>query len=311
MVVSVCLIPVEIPPNTGIFDTYLRGHPMSEVDRLKELADFLKARRAIVNPTQIGLTKGKRRKVAGLRREEVAEMAGISVTWYTWLEQARPVNVSVRTAEAISEALRLREDERAYLFDLCKLAAPEKHEEVDDNLADLQAMVDAFGDMPAYLLNARWDVLYWNKTAGALFNFDQHGPKVNLVKLLLLDDYMHTLSINWQADAQSMLAHFRTDYTRNLSHVHDFEELIAELDEKSPEFRQWWPMHQVLRRSGWLKEMKHPDPEIGSLKLRSMVLERSNLPYPRLVAYNPVDARDWQAKVPLLLAAAKVFDPVS
>lgn len=139
---------------------------MPELERLRELADFLKTRRARLTPASVGLPAGSRRRAKGLRREEVAELAGISVTWYTWLEQARPVNVSSRTVQNIARALRLDDDERQHLFQLAQLPLLAEYAKLPQELDEsVHAILHALGTNPAYALGKQWEILGWNEAA--------------------------------------------------------------------------------------------------------------------------------------------------
>jgi transcriptional regulator with XRE-family HTH domain len=143
---------------------------MDRKQRLKELSNFLKTRRSRISPSQVDLTEGIRRRTPGLRREEVAQLAGVGVTWYTWIEQGRDVQVSVQVLEGIAHALKLNLDERNHLFllaDQSPLINTIQSQEIVSPLL-LQAL-NQFGANPAYITGQRWDLLAWNQSACDVF----------------------------------------------------------------------------------------------------------------------------------------------
>jgi transcriptional regulator with XRE-family HTH domain len=263
---------------------------MQTDERLKELADFLKTRRAKLQPGQVGLPHGRRRRIPGLRREEVAELAGISVTWYTWLEQARKVSVSARTALKIADALRLNESERQHFFKL--IEQPHALDTITprDDLDPLfQSLLDGLAERPAYVLSHRWDVLAWNEAADAIFQFStcirETLAPPNLIGIVFTSQRYKTLSVNWESDARDMLAHFRSDYGENVKSDRTLEYMVKSLSRTNPDFKQWWLHHDVIQRSGWPKEFLVPD--LGLLRLRTIMLEKTREQFPRIVIYIP------------------------
>lgn len=274
---------------------------MPELERLRELADFLKTRRARLTPAKVGLPAGSRRRAKGLRREEVAELAGISVTWYTWLEQARPVNVSSRTVQNIARALHLDEDERQHLFQLAQLPLLAEYAKLPQELDEsVQGILHALGANPAYALGKQWQILGWNEAADSVFSFSQLGPtQRNLIHYIFTSPFLRRLWVNWEHDAQDMLAQFRVDYSQQLECNEELEKLIAELEAVSPEFKEWWSRHDVVRRSGWEKELEHP--LVGRLHMTAVFLARVNHAFPRLVVYTPLPHSDTAAKLSRLI----------
>lgn len=297
------LIPVQevCHTSTGVLSRFASGAKMPELERLRELADFLKTRRARLSPSQVGLPSGSRRRAAGLRREEVAELAGISVTWYTWLEQARPVNVSSRTVQNIARALKLSEDERQHLFQLAQLPLLPEYAKLAQELDQpVQSILHALGPNPAYALGKHWQILGWNEAADAVFKFSQvPAAERNIIRYIFTSPYLRKLLVNWEHDAQDMLAQFRVDYSQQVEGDEELESLARELESLSPEFKLWWSRHDVVRRSGWGKELEHP--AVGRLEMTAVFLARVNDAFPRLVVYTPLPQTDTAQKLSKLL----------
>src|SRR5947209_20348952 len=149
-----------------------------EDQRLQELGDFLRTRRARLAPQDVGLPRGNRRRAPGLRRAEVAQLAGVSVDWYTWLEQGRPISVSTQVLESLVGALHLHANEREHLFFLAhQQPPPERAMEPESVSATLQHFLDHQGLSPAFVLGRRWDVVAWNEAARVFFaDFGQLTP---------------------------------------------------------------------------------------------------------------------------------------
>lgn len=256
--------------------------------RRAELADFLHTRRARLSPSDVGLPHRTRRRVAGLRREEVAELADISVTWYTWLEQARPRNVSALTLERIAKALQLDLQEREHLFLLAGHPAPLPLADTEVQLmSSVNQVLTSMDPNPAYVLNSRWDLAAWNRAATNVFGDFNRLPQQerNLVWLTFMDPALRHLFVEWESFARCVLAHFRSD---SASHVGDprWAELTDTLTTQSKEFRSWWPCHEVAWPLEGRKELLHP--AVGKLCLRSLHLELHSPVRLRVVTYTPV-----------------------
>lgn len=262
------------------------------MDRLEELADFLKTRRARIHPDEVGLPLGQRRRTPGLRREEVAELAGISTTWYTWMEQARPVKMSATTLERIARALTLNHDEMVYLFDLAQLPPPEQDEPREDMaLSRMKSMIGTMIENPSYIIGPRWDLLGWNELADKVFSLSRlEDKRPNLIRIIFMENYFRKLWVNWERDARELLAQLRVDYNQNAADKAAYEALVEELSAGSEEFRKWWPHHEVKLKTSWLKEINHP--KIGLLSLESIVLATPARAYPRLIIYSAASSQD-------------------
>jgi transcriptional regulator with XRE-family HTH domain len=230
--------------------------------------------------------------VAGLRREEVAELAGIGVTWYTWLEQARSVNVSAPTLERIATALALDKEEREHLFLLGDQHPPLPVEAVDDRLmATVKQVLASLEPNPAYVLNPRWDLIAWNGAARNVFGDFGKMPegRRNIVWLTFTDKDFRRMFVDWERFARCVLAHFRAD---SAAHTGDprWSELTDALIQQSAEFRHWWTCHEVAWSLDWSKELVHP--RAGTLSLNSIQLDLHRPINLKLVAYMPAPGSD-------------------
>ena len=261
--------------------------PPSEARR-SELADFLKDRRGRVSPESAGLTSNGRRRTPGLRREEVAQLAGVGLSWYTWLEQGRDIKPSAQVLDALARALRLDTGERAHLFHLARVELPLPGagypREAPEALAEI---VDALAPNPAYLLGPRTDVLAWNRVAAAVLGEPGAAPdgRPNLLWwLFMAPDRLR--DEQWRATATSTLARFRAEHARRFGDP-DFESLIEALDDASPEFRAWWARHEVLTEQLGTKTIEHP--RLGTLRLHHLQSVPTSHPDLRLTQFVPAD----------------------
>jgi transcriptional regulator with XRE-family HTH domain len=270
--------------------------------RREELADFLRTKRASLQPDDVGLPDGGRRRTPGLRREEVALLAGVGTTWYTWLEQGRDVRASLEVLEAVSRALRLSPAERSHVILLgrgeqagpCKAPA----EEVSPTL---RRLVENLGPGPSYLLGRRWDYLAWNESFERVFSFEPGEEPLsrNHVWLWFMDPGRRTLcSTDWAASARLLVAKFRADSARNIGNP-AFEELISALSSSSPEFRKLWKRHEVAGSGTGRKDLNHP--VVGPLVFDHAVFTHGESSEQRLVLYSPSCEQDTRAKLAQLL----------
>jgi transcriptional regulator with XRE-family HTH domain len=270
--------------------------------RRDELADFLKARRAALQPADVGLPGGGRRRTPGLRREEVASLAGVGTTWYTWLEQGRDVRASLDVFEALARALKLTPAERAHLITLGRgEEAPPPPPQPERVSPTLRRLVENLGPAPAYLRGRRWDILAWNDAYAEVFGDPAEFPpgKRNHIWLIFMDPYRRALLPDWPISARSLLARFRADYA---PHVGDpsFDKLVDALNEGSPEFNRWWQQHEVLASGEGRKTVLHPS--AGKLVFEHAVFRHGENPDQRLLLYSPLPDEDTPAKLERLLA---------
>jgi transcriptional regulator with XRE-family HTH domain len=227
--------------------------------RRQELRDFLKTRRARVSPTDVGLVVAGRRRTSGLRREDVASLAGVSATWYTWLEQGRPVKASSQLLENLARIFRLSPTEQLQLFHLAARQPPLNPEPRREQVSPLmERLMAQMGTIPAFILGRRWDVLASNQAFRALylFDFDSLPPNErNILWFFFAHPAARSLD-NWEARARGALARFRVDYGRHAGDP-DFIELVDRLKAVSLEFAEWWPSQEVSPLSEGRSEFMH------------------------------------------------------
>ncbi len=250
-----------------------------------ELGDFLRSRRERLTPKAVGLTTGRRRRTPGLRREEVAERAGIGVDWYIRLEQGRSVSPSVTTVDALARALRLTKAEHAHLRALTRDAGRRlfERESVPETV---QRMVEGL-NRPAYITGRRWDLLVWNRAADEVFGFSRLAEADRNVLICVLTDPAARLLFGptWADEAKRMVAQFRA--------THDlwaddpaFLALRERLQAGCPEFSTWWEAHDVRGLAAGQKLLTHP--VMGALRFEYAAFQAADDPALKLVIYTPV-----------------------
>ena len=258
--------------------------------RRAELTDFLRTRRAQVTPDQVGLEANGRRRTPGLRREEVAQLAGVGLSWYTWLEQGRDIHPSAQVLDAIARVLALDTAERAHLFHLARVELPLPEGDYPREASpELEAFVEAIDPIPAYAIGPRFDVLAWNTACKRLFHDWGADPvqQRNLLWFLFAHPAWDRTKPEWKETAKSNLARFRAQHARRPDDP-SFAALIAELGEASPEFRAWWPRHEVITEQAGTKTIEHA--ELGTLRLHHLQSTPTSDPELRLTIYVPADA---------------------
>jgi transcriptional regulator with XRE-family HTH domain len=233
---------------------------MQQDDARRQLGQFLRARREALNPRDFGLPPGQRRRTPGLRREEAAQLCGISPTWFAWIEQGRTTSVSVPSLAAIARGLRLSQAERRHLFELAARAdpAPMRTGNADPRLlAPLLAAVRA----PAYVLDRHWDAVLWNRAAAELFagwlGGRRGGAPRNLLHYVFLEPAARRFIVGWPDRARRLVAEYRADTTAQRNDPVR-QAMVQELVDRSPEFRQAWSSQAVLSRDGGRRAFNHP-----------------------------------------------------
>ena len=238
-----------------MFGTMLEARSL---EHRRSLGDFLRARREKLDPAALDLPRGARRRTPGLRREEVAQLCGLSTTWYTWIEQGRDVSVSPFALARLAVALRLGRAERDYLFELAQKRDPDQPGgEVDDMPSAVQACVAAIGT-PAYVLDRSWTVRAWNAPAERLFVgwLDRPGER-NLLRFIFLEPASRSLICAWEERARRVAAEFRAACGAHLDDP-SLRGLIAELRQQSADFAEFWDQHRILGREGGERTFRHP-----------------------------------------------------
>lgn len=293
------------PPAPAALDAPARNGKLNVTNgarRRDELADFLRNRRASLQPEDVGLPNGGRRRTPGLRREEVAQLAGVGATWYTWLEQGRDVRASLEVLEALARALRLSPAERTHLVLLGRgEEAPPCRTPAERASPALRRLIDNLGANPALILGRRWDYLGWNDAASALFGDLAELPRAsrNHVWLMFMDPARREMMSDWERGARLLVAKFRADSARYLGDP-QFEQLIHALRQSSPEFCAAWKRHEVARSGEGRKELRHPT--AGTLVFAHSVFRPVEASEQRLILYSPLPEQDTPAKLARLLA---------
>ncbi len=272
------------------------------VDNRSEIRDFLASRRARLSPDQAGLPAyGSNRRVAGLRREEVALLAGVSVDYYTRLERGNLAGASDSVLDALAEALQLDEAERTHLFDLARAAGPQRARGTSSSgvrPATLR-VIDAMASVPAYVRNARFDILATNRLGRALYApvfdsplFAARGP-VNTARFCFLDPTAKEFWVEWSKAADDSVAFLRLETGRS-PQDRVLTQLIGELSTKSREFAERWARHDVRFHRSGVKRLRHP--LVGELSLPYEAMDLSADAGLRLNVYAPEpDSAEQQA----------------
>jgi len=260
------------------------------MDHRTELAQFLRARRDAVTPEQVGLPRTARRRTPGLRREEVAMLAGVSLTWYTWLEQGRRINASADVLTAIGRTLKLDEAGIEHILELAQpstspIDAPQEAPNA------LVRLIDSMEPAPAYVLGPRWEFMAWNSAQTRLYPrmAELEGVELNLVWVLFSDPFIRELIVDWDIHARQALAEFRAG-TAGLGGDPVFEVLIEKLSVESAEFAEWWPQHDVSQFETRIRRFRHP--AAGLLTFEYQQLAPVEWPALRVVCQLPVPGDD-------------------
>jgi transcriptional regulator with XRE-family HTH domain len=270
-----------------------------ELDRHHELAEFLRSRRARVSPEQAGLPRGDRRRTPGLRRGEVAMLAGVSLEWYSWLEQGRDINVSVQLLESLVRALHLDENERTHLF-LLALRQPPPVEIFSPTTISptLQHFLDQLGTTPACVVDARLNSVARNKAHCVVFGGGEAKSERerNLIWRLFSSP---SLTEEWMEFARLFVARFRAEYGRFIEDPW-WATQIAELNQISPEFRELWARHDVLNVLEGRKSVHHS--LVGELAFEFLLFQAVDSSNLRLFIYTPRSNSGTADKIERLLA---------
>jgi len=264
------------------------GTPDPDLIAAAELGALLRSRRAALGPAEVGLPAGRRRRTPGLRREEVAQLAAISPTYYALIERGRARNPSRQVVDALATALRLSAPERDHLHTLAAgdtrpAAAPGSAEILAPGVADLVARLDPY---PAYVTGRRWDVLAANRAARALWTDwpAVPAPDRNMLIWTFTAPAARDVLVDWESEAAALLGRFRSAAARHLGEP-GFSELIDRLHAASPEARAWWDRHHVAPLGGGTKRLRHP--QLGEIDLRHVVLQVADDPEQKLVSLEP------------------------
>ncbi|MDT0345252.1 helix-turn-helix transcriptional regulator [Streptomyces litchfieldiae] len=257
--------------------------------RRRELAAFLRSRRERIPPERVGLSRGRRRRTPGLRREEVAHLSSVGVTWYTWLEQARDIQVSAGVLDAIARTLLLDAGERSHLFTLAGVADPTPDADSAQVPAALREMLRQLEPLPACVQNGRYDILAYNRTYGRLLCplDDVPAENRNCMLLAFTDPHWQAALVDREETIRLMTANFRAYMAEHIAEP-AWKHMLKRLQRESAEFCELWDRHEVVRsHSGKVKRFRNAD--VGLLHLDGTRLWLAPQAGSRLVAYVPAD----------------------
>ncbi|MGY4718773.1 helix-turn-helix transcriptional regulator [Naumannella cuiyingiana] len=287
---------------------------MPTLTRHHELGSFLRSRRERLQPTDVKLPAGGRRRTPGLRREEVAQLAGVGVTWYTWLEQGRDINPSAQVLGAIAQSLLLNPDETRHLFTLAGIPAPPASQLSETITAEHLALLDQLLPFPACFQTARFDVLAYNRSYRFLIgDFAASGESNCLVHCFLDPEWAAAYGAEIHQVRRRVASRLRSSQAK---HLEDplWQELIGRLGRESAEFRELWSLRDVMRNGPHTKTIDHPRAGVLRLKFGGMWLDGA--PGVRFTPMTPADgpsatalARfdEWYAEEPRVYVPAADF----
>ncbi|MEV7471293.1 helix-turn-helix transcriptional regulator [Streptomyces kronopolitis] len=262
-------------------------------DQRRQLGAFLRSRRERLTPDEVGLPRTARRRTPGLRREELALLAGMSATWYTYLEQGREIRASAQVMTALAEALRLDRHERAHLLQLAGHAPAAEPAEREPLTPEAAAVPQLLQPNPAYLIAGNYDVLSHNRAAVELFPRlfdeepeqrpdDQPDQPPNLVRWMFLEPMARDIVVDWEPEARGLLARLRTQAARHPADPR-YTRLIDELTDGSPQARAWWGRYEVQPRHSGRKRLRHP--ALGPVEYAYTAFHLAEQPDQTLVVY--------------------------
>jgi transcriptional regulator with XRE-family HTH domain len=282
------------------------------LDRRAELGEFLRSRRARLRPEELGLPDyGGRRRVPGLRREELAQLAGVSVDHYVRLEQGRTLHFSEAVLDAVARALRLNDVERQHLYRLARPWSEGDRADTPQQVRPgLRRLLDSAADVPAYIVGRNTDVLAWNRLAAALITDFGALPPVqrNLARLVFLDEGMRSLYADWPEKTRDVAAYLRLDAGRHPDDP-DTAALLDELSAASPEFRKAWAEHHLKDKTHGRYVYRHP--VVGELDLGFETLRLPDDPDQALIAHTVEEGSPSQTALRLLASWAEETRPVT
>jgi len=278
---------------------------MNNKTRLAALSSFLKNQRAKLTPEEVGFPPGIRRRTPGLRREEVAALAGVSTTWYTWLEQGRDIQASPNVLDAIASALRLTHDERNYLYGLAMEPGAAGTAELTTYSSDavnppLRKILQELRQCPSIISDRRCQIVGWNEAAAHVFVDFAQIPESerNMIKLIFTRQELRRLAVNWKQFASGFLSIFRAYYGQ---YVEDnwYDRFLKEMKELHPDFQELWEHSQVRTAPEVVLEFRHAKAGKMLFHLTSLQLQGgSDL---RCSIYTPAPDSDTEEKLSRLM----------
>lgn len=262
--------------------------PEVEAARRQALGQFLVARRAALQPEQVGLPRHGRRRVKGLRRHEVADLAGVSVTWYTWLEQGRSIRTSASVLDAVARALKLDEDSRRHMRRLAGEPMVALQGGSVTAHPSLVALVDDLLPAPAYVMTPANDLAAWNRAYALLFGDPDVLPVEhrNGLWMMLFCENIRTGMVDWENEAEDMIAWFRAESGKFPGDTR-IEEFVRDLMDTSAVFRRAWQLQRVARFVGHVQVFDHND--VGVVRMQQLELRPLDQPSLTLMVHRPAD----------------------
>lgn len=276
---------------------------MNDDRRRRELAAFLRARREQLQPQDVGLPTGvSRRRTPGLRREEVSQLSGVGLTWYTWLEQARDIPTSRQVIAALASALRMDADDRKHLYTLAGFSAPQSPSDTGGVADAVRRMLGNLVPNPAYVIDERFDILAWNEAQAALWLDLATVPADdrNLLWLMFTDQFVRDLLVDWAGSAQRLLGQFRA--AAGQGDDSRFVEVADRLRARGGEFAEWWDSYPVAEFDVEVNVLDHP--EAGRINLDLLHMRLVEHPTLTVVLQTPVGPADAE-RLAVLLASRR------
>jgi transcriptional regulator with XRE-family HTH domain len=259
--------------------------------RRRELGAFLRNRRERTQPEQVGVRGGRRRRTPGLRREEVAQLAGVGVTWYTWLEQGRDINPSAQVLDAISRTLQFDNHEHSHLFTLAGIPTSTIANQCLEQCPTAQALLDQLEPLPASLVNDRLDLLAYNRVYASFFDDDLEAIPIeerNILWLVFTNPSWRRAIVDWDESVGNLVAEYRAAMAEHLDEP-AWKTLVGRLQHVSPEFTAFWERHDVQLVESRMKRARHPT--AGLLTFVYTHLWLGQRLGTRITAFTPADER--------------------
>lgn len=252
-----------------------------------ELAEFLRSRRERVSPQELGLSVSGRRRTPGLRREEVAALSGVGITWYTWLEQGRDIGVSAEFLDDLCKVLKLDAAERRHLYLLTQKRLPKEPARTACTVPQVaHDLLSRLPERPSYVLNLKWDVLAWNEAGDRLFGFsDLPAEQRNMLWMVFADERLRTGLSPWEEQARQILTSFKRDF----AHAPQDAEIIAlteNLSRMDSTFKDWWKRQDIDGKCSGRRTFDIP--ELGDVELTHMTMTLESDKHLRFVYYTPL-----------------------
>jgi len=259
--------------------------------RRRELGAFLRNRRERIQPEQVGMRGGRRRRTPGLRREEVAQLAGVGVTWYTWLEQGRDINPSAQVLDAISRTLQFDPPEHSHLFTLAGIATSTIANQCLEQCPTAQALLDQLEPFPAALVNDRLDLIAYNRVYASFFDGELETIPIeerNALWLVFTNPTWQKVIVDWDESVGNLVAEYRAAMAQHLDEP-TWKTLVARLQTVSPEFSAFWERHDVQGLEPRKKRAHHPTAGVLALVYTHLWLgQRLGT---RITVFTPADER--------------------